>query len=86
MVSRQAATGFSGMGNLKATVIQEANRYCMNNGQHLQVVHTSESQPPYVLGNYPRIELQFMCLTANDPELKRPQLKKDADTVIELRQ
>ena len=85
MVSRQAATGFPGLGNLKADAFREANQYCVNQGRSLQVVHTSESNPPYILGNYPKVEIQFMCLNANDPELNRPKLRKDSDTVIEIR-
>lgn len=29
MVSRQAATGFSGLGTLKADALEEANEYCI---------------------------------------------------------
>ncbi len=36
MVSRQAATGFSGSGNLKAKTFREANQYCVNQGKMLQ--------------------------------------------------
>lgn len=39
----------------------------------------------YVLGNYPRAEITFMCLDKGDPELQRPKLQKTPDTVIELR-
>src|SRR2546428_841808 len=85
MVSRQAATGFSGAGNLKAEAFQEANHYCLNHKKQLQVVHTAEAQPPYVWGNFPKVEVQFMCLDANDAELVRPKLRKEADTVIEIR-
>jgi hypothetical protein len=85
MVSRQAATGFSGIGNLKAEAFQEANQYCVSQGKSFQVVRTSEAKPPYILGNFPRVEVQFMCLDANDPELKRPRLTSEADTVIEIR-
>ena len=85
MVSRQAATGFSGSGTLKAEAFQEANQYCVNLHKKLQVVNTSEAQPPYVLGNFPKAEIQFMCLDVGDTELARPKLKKDADTVIEIR-
>ena len=49
MVSRQAATGFSGSGTLKAEAFQEANQYCLSQKKKLQVVHTAEAQPPYVL-------------------------------------
>ena len=85
MVSRQAATGFSGSGTLKAEAFQEANQYCLSQMKKLQVVHTAETQPPYVFGNFPKAEVQFMCLDANDSELVRPKLRKEADTVIEIR-
>jgi len=85
MVSRQAATGFSGSGDLKAEAFREANQYCLSLKKVMQVVRTSEANPPYVFGNYPKAEVQFMCLNPGDPELARPKLKKDADTVIEIR-
>lgn len=85
MVSRQAATGFSGSGTLKAEAFQEASQYCTNLGKSLQVVSTHEAAPPYILGNFPKAEIQFMCLDAKDTELSRPKLKKEADTVIEVK-
>jgi hypothetical protein len=65
MVSRQAATGFSGLGDLKGEAFREANQYCLNQRKSVQVLHTSESSPPYILGNFPRAEVQFRCLDAN---------------------
>ncbi len=85
MVSRQAATGFSGSGDLKAETFREANQYCASQNKSLQVVSTSEAKPPYIFGNFPKAELQFMCLDAKDAELTRPKLRKEADTVIEIR-
>jgi hypothetical protein len=61
MVSRQAATGFSGLGTLKADALREADRYCAGHGRSLIVDNTTESQPPYLLGNFPRAEVQFHC-------------------------
>jgi len=85
MVSRQAATGFSGSGTLKAEAFQEANQYCTNLGKSLQVVNTHEASPPYILANFPKAEIQFMCLDAKDAELNRPKLRKEADSVIEIK-
>jgi hypothetical protein len=84
MVSRQAATGFSGSGTLKAEAFQEANQFCSSQNKMLQVVNTHEAQPPYILGNFPKAEVQFMCLSRNDAELGRPKLTKQADTVIQI--
>jgi hypothetical protein len=86
MVSRQAATGFSGSGTLKAEAFQEANQFCSKIGKSLQVISTYEASPPFIIANFPKAEIQFMCLDAKDAELNRPKLKKNADTVIELKQ
>jgi hypothetical protein len=85
MVAKQQATGFPGLGNMKAEIIAEASRHCAGLGKEFQIVSTQESQPPYILGNYPRSEIQFMCLATGDRELQRPKLQKTPDTVIELR-
>jgi len=85
MVSRQAATGFSGLGNLKAEAFQEANEYCRGQNKYIRVVNTTESAPPYVWGNFPRAEVQFMCLDKTDSELTRPKMEKAPDTVIEIK-
>jgi hypothetical protein len=85
MVSRQAATGFSGSGTLKAEAFQEASAYCTNQDKSLQVVSTQEAQPPFLLGNYPKAEVQFMCLSDGDAELARPKLKPKADVSVEVK-
>ena len=85
MIAKQQATGFPGLGNMKAEIIAEASQHCAALGKELQIVSTHETQPPYVLGNYPRSEIQFMCLAAGDRELQRPKLQKAPDTVIEVR-
>jgi hypothetical protein len=85
MVSRQAASGFSGSSTLKAEAFQEANSYCAKLGKSVQVVNSTEAQPPFLFGNFPKAEIQFMCLDNNDAELVRPKLQKTPDTVIEIK-
>lgn len=85
MIAKQQATGFPGLGNIKAEIVAEASQYCAGLGKELQIVSTHETQPPYILGNYPRSEIQFMCLASDDRELQRPKLQKTPDTVIEVR-
>ncbi len=62
IVSRQAATGFSGSGNLKADAIREANQYCGGQQKDLNVVSSHEAEPPFILGNFPKAEVQFTCI------------------------
>jgi hypothetical protein len=61
LMTKQAATGFPGLGNMKAEVLTEANAYCAQSKKTMEVVNTSESRPPFILGNYPRVEVQFTC-------------------------
>ena len=61
LVSRQAATGFTGLGQLKSDALREADNFCVKQNGSLAIINTTESQPPYILGNYPRAEVEFRC-------------------------
>ncbi len=77
MVSRQAATGFSGSGTLKAEAISEAKIFCDSKRKELKIVSTNEAIPPYIFGNFPKAEVQFKCLTESELE---SQFKNTVDT------
>jgi hypothetical protein len=63
LIAKQAATGFPGLGNLKAEAMGEANQYCQGQGREFLM----ETQPPYLLGNYPRAEISFQCVPPQSP-------------------
>ena len=65
MVSRQAATGFSGMGTLTADAMKEANDFCTAQNLTSKILSTKEAKPPYILGNFPKVDLQFTCVEPN---------------------
>ena len=62
MIAKQQATGFPGLGNLKAEIVTEGIAKCSAQGKKFELVSTQETQPPYILGNYPRSEIIFKCL------------------------
>jgi hypothetical protein len=62
MVSRQAATGFTGMGTLKAEAMKEAYAQCQKSNKIVQVLETNDAKPPYILGNFPKTEIRFKCV------------------------
>ena len=62
MVSRQAATGFTGLGTLKAEAMKEAYDQCQKTGKSVKVIESIDSKPPYIFGNFPRTELYFKCV------------------------
>ena len=63
IVSRQAATGFSGLGTLKADAIKEASDYCISKNKTLEIISAEEAKPPFIWGNFPKAEVQFTCST-----------------------
>jgi hypothetical protein len=67
LIARQAATGFPGLGNLKAEALQEANQYCASQGREFLLTSATETQPPYILGNFPRAEIEFRCVPRASP-------------------
>jgi hypothetical protein len=62
MVSRQAASGFSGMGTLKADAMREAYAQCQKTSKRVEVLETIDAKPPYIFGNFPKTEIRFQCV------------------------
>ena len=60
MITRQAEA-LRGLDNLAGASIGEANRYCDSQGRAMHLIRMTESKPPYILGNYPRVEIRFSC-------------------------
>ena len=84
LVSKRAGSGFASTWGLTPKALDEAKGYCAKMNREMQVVRMSEqSGGP---GRYPRADIQFMCLEEGDPELARPKLRKEPDTVIEVQQ
>ncbi len=63
MVSRQAASGFSGMGTLKAEAMKEAYNQCQKSGKSVEVIEAVDAKPPYIFGNFPKTEIRFKCVS-----------------------
>lgn len=61
-VSRQAATGLSGLGSLKAEAMAEAGQHCTAQGKTVDITDENDTKPPYIFGRYPRTEIRFRCI------------------------
>ena len=60
-ISKQAATGFTGLGNLKAEAIKEGTVFCNAMKKEFELVSQDQSEGLQVLGNFPRVEITFIC-------------------------
>lgn len=74
-----ASHGGAAGGKEGAAALKAANAHCEKMGKHLQIRRTDSG---YSL-NYASMNLIFSCLDENDPEYKRPDLRKDPTTIIE---
>jgi hypothetical protein len=51
----------------------EAGQYCAGQGRGFILMGATETEPPYVLGNYPRAEISFQCVVPETPPAKPPK-------------
>jgi hypothetical protein len=57
---------------------RHASQFCEENGRHMVIRHMETG--------FKSGTLVFSCVTDTDPEYKRPNLRKDADVVVERSQ
>ena len=63
-IFHQASTGFSGTSGIRKSATKRANDYCRKKDRNKEMLTISEhtAAPPYILGNFPRIEIIFVCI------------------------
>ena len=83
MISDRANNGYTSAGTIKAGIYREAVAFCNKRKQQFQVVRENSVDGRPNSWNWASAELQFRCLNEGDPELARPNLKKEADVVIQ---
>src|SRR5690242_7632851 len=58
----QGATGFVSMQSVRDDAEQRATAFCDRKGKAMESITETTATPPYVLGNFPRIEIVFACI------------------------
>jgi hypothetical protein len=91
-VFNQAATGFVSIASIRANAEQRAGVFCDRKGKVMNPLRETTAKPPYILGNFPRIEIVFECVdkpntssapASSDPKYaKLVELKKLLDTGV----
>lgn len=82
LIYREGGTGFSDPKLLRVEAIREANDFCLSKGKEFLIVGTDERRgAPFA---YASGEVTFRCLDKDDPDLIRPTLQKEPDTVIRV--
>lgn len=64
----RAATGFVSIGAVREGLEERARKFCDDKAKTLHELESEQSDPPYILGNFPRMELIFTCDTKAQPK------------------
>ena len=69
-IFHQASSGFSGTSGIRNSAVKRANQFCKKQDKNKEMITVAEhtAQPPYVLGNFPRIEIIFVCIDKKDEQ------------------
>ena len=83
MLARNGGVLATSGGIIKAELYREAYSFCMQKRKELMPV--TESSNDYSAFQYASAEIQFRCLSENDPDLKRPTMDTSTKIRVELR-
>ena len=61
-IYHRAATGFVSIQSIRQAAEQRADEFARRQGKSFVVLGERISQPPYILGNFPRIEIVFTLI------------------------
>lgn len=65
-VFHQGSSGFTSLSAVRASAERRASTFCSAKGKAMTVTSIHTSTPPHILGNFPRVELLFVCLEKED--------------------
>lgn len=85
---QRGATGFVSLQSVRSSVEESATGHCDRKGKVVRALAETDAKPPYILGNFPRVELVFECVSKpsiasiagpNDKYERLAELKKLVD-------
>ena len=61
-VFQEGATGFVSIESVRETAEQRATEFCERSGKVMKSLRETTAEPPFILGNFPRVEIIFGCV------------------------
>jgi hypothetical protein len=90
-VFMQGATGFVSIQSVRDDAEQRATQFCDRKGKTMESLSETVAKPPFILGNFPRVEIVFYCVdkvatnvsSTDDPKYRKlVDLKKLLDSGV----
>jgi hypothetical protein len=61
-IASRSGQVYNSITDLKANVLTQADEFCSAKHLTFKVLNSTNSEPPYIFGNYPRVEVTFKCI------------------------
>jgi hypothetical protein len=61
-IASRSGQAYNSITGLKAKALSQADDFCAAKHMTFKVLNSTNSDPPYIFGNYPRVEIQFKCV------------------------
>jgi hypothetical protein len=61
-IFHQGASSFVSTYAIRASAERRAEEFCKKSGKSAKTLSETTSRPPHILGNFPRIEIIFVCV------------------------
>ena len=86
-VFHQASSGFTGTGSIRRSAENRAKIFCKKLGKNkkMQTISEHTAKPPYILGNFPRIEIIFACVNDKSNQNVNMQINNKYDNLSRLK-
>lgn len=74
-VYQRGGSGFVPINSVRNAAEERAETFARRQGRHMVILGDKIAYPPYILGNFPRVEVIF-ALTDKAPPTKRPDAEE----------
>lgn len=83
-IFHQGATGFVSVETIRNSALERAEAFCAQTDKRPHLIEETTSTPPHILGNWPRIEVIFSCVKAEQSKQQTP-LQDKYDRLAKLK-
>jgi hypothetical protein len=84
-IFHQGATGFTPISAVRSSAMERVVEFCKFKGQEPYLIEETTSKPPHILGNWPRIEIVFSCVSAASASGNRSEREDKYDSLRKLK-
>jgi len=83
---KRGGSGFVAIGAVRNQVQMYIEKFALKQGKNYVILAEQFSNPPYIAGNFPRVEIVFALVDKNNETNNQTQIKKtNADKLKELK-